>query len=204
MEKRWRCKVCGYIHRGDEVPEICPVCGVGSDKFELMEEDGESDSAVMQGNTAPGLIEEMMISFQPHAVMAHFPNALLPVLALFLLIYLVGDKALDHGIYLLLALVPVCVLVTFVTGIYSWRKHYNSARTRIFHRKLVLGGCLVLISAEMLLLRYNNPELLNPIGGSGWFFLVLSGAALFCVTMLGHYGGMLVFGRVEDSRKGFK
>jgi len=32
--KKWRCLVCDYIHEGDEPPEICPVCGVGSDQFE--------------------------------------------------------------------------------------------------------------------------------------------------------------------------
>ncbi|MBN2716044.1 MAG: flavin reductase, partial [Deltaproteobacteria bacterium] len=31
--KRWTCEVCGYIHTGDEPPETCPICGVGSDRF---------------------------------------------------------------------------------------------------------------------------------------------------------------------------
>lgn len=30
----WRCTVCGYIHRGPEPPEQCPVCGVGREAFE--------------------------------------------------------------------------------------------------------------------------------------------------------------------------
>jgi len=30
----WKCTVCGYIHRGPEPPEWCPVCGVSSDEFE--------------------------------------------------------------------------------------------------------------------------------------------------------------------------
>ena len=31
--KKWVCTVCGYIYEGEESPEKCPVCGVGSDKF---------------------------------------------------------------------------------------------------------------------------------------------------------------------------
>ena len=31
--KKWRCKVCGYIHEGDAPPEVCPVCGVGPEEF---------------------------------------------------------------------------------------------------------------------------------------------------------------------------
>ena len=25
--KKWRCKVCGYIHEGETPPDVCPVCG---------------------------------------------------------------------------------------------------------------------------------------------------------------------------------
>lgn len=31
---KWRCKVCDYIHEGEEPPEVCPVCGVGPEEFE--------------------------------------------------------------------------------------------------------------------------------------------------------------------------
>jgi nitrite reductase (NADH) large subunit len=30
----WRCAVCGYVHRGPEPPESCPVCGVPRSEFE--------------------------------------------------------------------------------------------------------------------------------------------------------------------------
>ena len=198
MEKRWRCTVCGYVHRGETAPDVCPVCGVGPEKFELLEEEGDDEPAA---SAKKSFLQEMTESFVPHAVMAHFPNALIPTLALFLTIYLVfGLKTLDHGIYLLLVLVPLSALATLVTGIYSWKKHYEGAKSKIFHRKLILGVCLVLICFEMLLLRSNNPELLSSVGLSSFFFVVLCGAALFCVTMLGHYGGMLVFGRIENNR----
>ena len=32
--KKFICVVCGYIHEGEAPPETCPVCGVGSEKFE--------------------------------------------------------------------------------------------------------------------------------------------------------------------------
>ena len=31
--KKWVCTVCGYIHEGEEAPEICPLCGVGAEDF---------------------------------------------------------------------------------------------------------------------------------------------------------------------------
>lgn len=32
------CSVCGYVHEGDAAPEKCPLCGVGADKFNKVEE----------------------------------------------------------------------------------------------------------------------------------------------------------------------
>ena len=38
--RKWKCTVCGYIHTGDEPPEICPVCGADRSKFiEIKTED---------------------------------------------------------------------------------------------------------------------------------------------------------------------
>lgn len=30
----WVCKVCGYVHEGDQAPEACPVCFESADAFE--------------------------------------------------------------------------------------------------------------------------------------------------------------------------
>ena len=35
-KSKWRCLVCGHIHEGAEPPEICPVCGMGRENFELI------------------------------------------------------------------------------------------------------------------------------------------------------------------------
>ena len=39
--KKFRCTVCDYIYEGDELPEDyeCPLCSVGPDLFEEVEED---------------------------------------------------------------------------------------------------------------------------------------------------------------------
>ena len=34
---KWVCSVCGYVHEGDNPPEECPVCHVGSDQFKKVE-----------------------------------------------------------------------------------------------------------------------------------------------------------------------
>jgi len=37
IETAWRCTVCGYIHRGPQPPEWCPVCGSPASEFEPYE-----------------------------------------------------------------------------------------------------------------------------------------------------------------------
>lgn len=37
--KKYKCKVCGYIHEGDTPPEICPVCKAPASEFELVKEE---------------------------------------------------------------------------------------------------------------------------------------------------------------------
>ncbi|HIS78044.1 rubrerythrin [Anaeromassilibacillus sp. An200] len=36
--KKWKCKVCGYIHEGDSAPESCPICKQPASSFELIQE----------------------------------------------------------------------------------------------------------------------------------------------------------------------
>ena len=43
--KAYVCKVCGYIHIGDEPPAKCPQCGAGAEMFELKEENGKKNYA---------------------------------------------------------------------------------------------------------------------------------------------------------------
>lgn len=46
--KKFKCKVCGYIHEGDAAPAKCPVCGVPSSEFEEVKEP-KSEPAAKKG-----------------------------------------------------------------------------------------------------------------------------------------------------------
>ncbi len=43
--KAWRCSVCGYIHRGDQPPECCPVCGSSPSDFEPWKDETPAEQA---------------------------------------------------------------------------------------------------------------------------------------------------------------
>ncbi|MDE6475731.1 MAG: hypothetical protein K2L08_02660 [Erysipelotrichaceae bacterium] len=34
--KLWKCRICGYIHEGEEAPSVCPKCHSSAENFALM------------------------------------------------------------------------------------------------------------------------------------------------------------------------
>lgn len=58
--KLWKCVICGEIFEAEEVPEICPVCGAGSDQFIQVEKEvtnykiDKEETYVIIGNGAAG------------------------------------------------------------------------------------------------------------------------------------------------------
>ena len=36
---KWVCKICGYVHEGDQPPEKCPVCKAPASAFVKQESD---------------------------------------------------------------------------------------------------------------------------------------------------------------------
>lgn len=54
--KRFKCKECGYIHIGDEAPDVCPVCGYDKSVFVKMDQVEEG------ANIAYAMIEELDVT----------------------------------------------------------------------------------------------------------------------------------------------
>ena len=51
--KRFKCKVCGYIHEGDAAPEKCPVCQAPASEFEEITE-GAAEKPAKKGLNTDG------------------------------------------------------------------------------------------------------------------------------------------------------
>lgn len=57
--KKFRCKVCGYIHEAESLPAdfVCPLCKVGIDQFEEIVEEKKSGSKYAGTKTEKNLME---------------------------------------------------------------------------------------------------------------------------------------------------
>jgi len=65
----------------------------------------------------------------------------------------------------------------------------------IFRKKIILASCLSVLGLSAVIWRWQSPELLTSGGWPAWLFVLLLAAMLGCVTLLGHYGGSLVFAK---------
>lgn len=52
--KKFRCKVCGYIHEGDAAPEKCPLCQAPASEFEEITEPDAADKPRKKGLDTSG------------------------------------------------------------------------------------------------------------------------------------------------------
>jgi Na+-transporting NADH:ubiquinone oxidoreductase subunit C len=41
--RKFKCKVCGYVHEGDKAPDRCPMCQAPSSEFEEITESGAEE-----------------------------------------------------------------------------------------------------------------------------------------------------------------
>lgn len=181
-KRQWKCIVCGYIHEGDEPPDLCPVCGADRSQFIPLEAEPAN------------LLHDLWHTFRLHAVVAHFPNGLVPTLWLFLLLFwFTGRPAVAEGAFWLMLVTVLTVPVSIVSGIYDWKTRYGGEKAAIFIKKIVLAAILFVAGVGALLLHFAHPEL--PAGGgmAAILYLFCLAVMMLCAVLLGHYGGKLVF-----------
>jgi uncharacterized membrane protein len=138
---------------------------------------------------------QMRRAFVPHAVFSHFPAALIPTAVFFHLLFLLtGQFLLELVGSAVLLVAGLSVPLTLVTGVSAWKSRFGSLRAPIFLKKNSLARALLLLCWVAILWRWLDPQVLTAGGLPAVFFFLLELMLLACVILLGHYGGVLVFG----------
>lgn len=64
---KYVCSVCGYVHEGDEAPEVCPVCKAPASKFNKQDENmtwaAEHVVGIAKG-VSEDILEDLRANFQ--------------------------------------------------------------------------------------------------------------------------------------------
>ncbi len=218
--KKWQCSVCKYIHTGETPPEKCPVCGVGSEKFVLI--DAGDDAPVPAADkplasaaekpaapaakapskpstpapAKPANLYERIIGFMikhhAHPVSVHFPNGILPVaVVLFLLAWVFNTELFAKAGFINLIFVILALPFVLFSGIIEWKKKYNQALTTIFKIKIMAAALTTTACLISGVWYLVNPDVLS--SSNAWIFILVNVIMLAAAGIAGLIGGKLVF-----------
>ncbi len=215
--KVWQCSVCKYIHRGEEPPEKCPVCGVDKSKFieidesmiparpvrkDVVKEAGPASTSVKAAPEPPKKqppletgfekIKSLALKHHAHPVSVHTPNGILPVaVVLWILAWIFDSELLAKAAMINMIFVVLAFPVVILTGILEWQKKYRGALTPLFKIK-ILAAALTTVSCVISLIWYlADPEILS--GSKAFVFILVNIVMVAAAGVAGFIGGKLVF-----------
>jgi predicted heme/steroid binding protein/uncharacterized membrane protein len=129
-----------------------------------------------------------------HPMVVHF-SITIPILAplLCILYVLTGDTSIEWVSWFMLLLGLLAFIVGGLTGIFSWKVTYEGRTTRMIARKIFLTVIAVAITSACLVWRSLDPNVLIIKTNFSNVYLVLVASLVPINTLLGHYGGKLVY-----------
>lgn len=203
--RRWKCKVCGYIHEGDAAPEKCPVCN--ADGIHIVEVDSKGDEIAVAGvkaveapaqvikpSTFRDKLTALVLKQHLHPILVNFPNGVLPVAVIFLFLAVFFHLATfkDAAFYNLVFVLLTMPLV-MVTGFLEWRKRYNGAKTVRFMTKIACSLIVLVTLVVLVVWPMIDPTVTDAGSANRLIYLGLSLVMLGATGLAGHIGGRLVF-----------
>lgn len=209
----WRCTVCGYIHRGPEPPDVCPVCGADKSSFEpytAPADTADKSEAPQPAAATPATIKapahwtitRLLVKNHAHPVSVHFPNGVFPVAVLFILLYLVVqlvglpvNRAHYFAVAGMLNALVVLLAMPFVivSGLADWKVRFKGVMTKVFKIKIACAVAVTLGTAALLLWALFFPyyTFKHPVGK--YIFWLAHLPVLGAAGLAGFLGGKLVF-----------
>jgi len=205
--KKWQCRVCGYIHAGNEPPAKCPVCSADASEFYEIGPEGEELAAMVagkgeaaadrQGPASGGLYDfvvEQMYRNHLHPISVHFPNGVLPAAVIFVgLAILFNHPGLQEAAWYNLIFVVLTLPVVLFSGYVSWHKRYKGAMTQTFAIKIACAAVCTATVVIAVIWRYQDPTIMDAGSPSRWLFLLDNLVMLATAGLAGHLGGKMVF-----------
>lgn len=219
--KKWQCTVCGYVHTGDEPPEICPVCGADKSSFiELIENKEAAPGSITVGQTetneqtesvsssqssetsetpsAPLFsydgMTDLMIKHHAHPISVHFPNGIIPMSVAFIFLAVIFQfTGFSQASFYSMVFVMLTLPVVLFTGYNEWKKKYRGAMTRIFMIKIASAAVVSACTLISVMWFIASEDVLQTPSAARTLFLLIHLILLAATAIAGHLGGKLVF-----------
>jgi uncharacterized membrane protein len=128
-----------------------------------------------------------------HHIGSHFTNALFPVAAALLTLYLAGyDRSFEQAAFYCVAFGTLAAPLTYLAGVYDWKTRFSGRVTAIFSHKLIVGVSFTVLSITAVAIRILSPEGVAEMTTGGIIYIALVYLCTIAVTYLGHLGSKFV------------
>ena len=211
--RRWKCKVCGYVHEGAEAPEKCPVCYADRSNFVEVDADGNEITVTVASEVkqepvihetpvvavAPqaktqGFLTRLVLRLHLHPISVHFPNGLLPASVVFLALgVLFGFAIFNEAAFFNMVFVLATMPIVMATGYLEWQHRYKGSKTFLFLTKIACSIVVLISLLTLVIWRFINPAVADAASPDRLVYLGIALVMLTCAGIAGHLGGKLVF-----------
>jgi rubredoxin/uncharacterized membrane protein len=218
--KKWKCSICGYVHKGDAPPEICPVCGADKSKFTPVEPDtpgSTKDTNINQGTQTTDSSNEqadgtekifkrvnfidkypnftrLLTNYHFHPITVHIPNGVLPLSVLFTILAVIfNNSSLAIASKVNMIFVLLSMPLVLFSGYIDWINRYQGKMTKAFKIKIWCGISITILTFIIVIWRFIQPNILSHGFEHNTLFISINFVVLILAAIAGFYGGKLVF-----------
>ncbi|NWF53212.1 MAG: cytochrome b5 [Syntrophaceae bacterium] len=171
---------------GPEVLDRYPQVGVLKEKEE---------TAGSMPEWLAGLLDRFpILRRHPHPMVVHFPIVFTFSSALFNLLYLVtGHLPFETTAFHCLGGGVLFAPVAILTGYFTWWLNYLAKPLRAVTLKIRFSFFLWVLSILLFIWRMYVPEIIRPLAGGSFVYLLLVFSLVPVVTVIGWFGATLTF-----------
>ena len=176
-----RCKSCGYVMEESRLKDSCPACGVPRKMFEPYTDPVSTRRRRILNLHIHPILDHFAMAFAVSALVLALTALALP--GAFVL-------TVGGGLRVLGVVLPVVVILTFLSGRYDARLRFRKAKSRHLRTKTALGilfFCLSAAAAPVILLA--GPYTL----WASVVDVILFAGCTACAFFLGLVGGRLLY-----------
>lgn len=142
-----------------------------------------------------GLIKKFpMLQRHPHPMTVHFPIVFAFSTPVFIFLYLLtGIKSFEITAFHCLAGGIIFTIVGIATGFYTWWLNYLAKPMRVLKIKIPLALVMLTTEITLFIWRINVPDVIDPVRGSGFIYLLLVFSLIPMITLIGWFGASITF-----------
>ncbi len=128
-----------------------------------------------------------------HHIATHFTNALFPVSAVLITLYLItNEPSFETACYYSMIFGLMSIPVAYGSGFYDWRTRFQGRRTFIFDNKVVFGIIFLILASVVVIWRSYDGGIMYSVGFNKWLYVTLVYSLTGIATWLGYLGGKFI------------